>query len=279
MEYELIQFSESQNYGRLTKGCYDEQLKRYFERVFELYKSGDKFPVDLDEVWMLVYAERGKAVRALRQNFYEQEDYEVFAQNGKNSDGRPKIYYRLSLECMEYFIARKVRSVFNVYREVTKRVVLGELPMSTVVQMQIAKEKMEMGALWVEKVSNIIQCNDTSKVMMLRKVAEPLGLPVPDYVQSKGVHHSAKELLKKNNIPLSSQAFNKLALAGGYLETKTRKTKNGEKSFYVISNKGLIYGENLVSDHNPNETQPHWYDDRFTDLLKVIGVTTQQSMF
>ena len=122
---------------------------------------------------------------------------------------------------------------------------------------------------WACKSLNV---NETSKLKMVRSVLEPLGLPVPDYVVSNGIHHSAKELLEKNNIPMSVQAFNKLACANGYLERKTRKPRHGDKSFYIISEKGKQYGENLVSDKNPNETQPHWYDSRFKELLNNIGI-------
>lgn len=108
---------------QLTKSSSESDLKRYFTAVLELSKSDNKFPINLDEVWPLVYAERGKAVRALKQNFFENEDFVSLAQNGKRSEkghfnGENKIDYFLSLSCLEYFIARKVRPVFEVYRQV-----------------------------------------------------------------------------------------------------------------------------------------------------------------
>lgn len=126
------------NFG-LTKDSTAEQIKQYFERVLELYRSNEQFPINLDDVWMLVYADKGKAVRALKDNFIENEDFilltqngkqkdEVFTRNGKNSNGgRPTMNYFLSVSCMEYFIARKVRSVFNVYRTVFKKVATNEV--------------------------------------------------------------------------------------------------------------------------------------------------------
>lgn len=36
----------------------------------------------LDDVWPLVYSEKSKAVRALKQNFIDGEDFTSFAQNG-----------------------------------------------------------------------------------------------------------------------------------------------------------------------------------------------------
>ena len=46
-------------------------------------------------------------------------DYQVFLKNGENPNGgRPTNVYKLSVSCMEFFVARKVRPVFEVYRQV-----------------------------------------------------------------------------------------------------------------------------------------------------------------
>ena len=106
----------------LSKNSSSDDIRRYFEAIFKLAQSHEQYPVDIDEVWMLVYSERGKAVRAWKTNFIEGEDFVALAQNGKqnnlHSGGANKIDYKLSLPCMEYFIARKVRPVFDVYRQV-----------------------------------------------------------------------------------------------------------------------------------------------------------------
>lgn len=89
----------------------------------ELSKLDVPYPVNLDNCWMLCYSEKGKATRVLKENFIEGIDYQVLAQNGKNpKGGRPTIEYHLSVSCLEYFIARKVRPVFDVYREVFHKV-------------------------------------------------------------------------------------------------------------------------------------------------------------
>ena len=133
---------------QLTKQSSDSEIKAYFIQVLNLSRSKEEFPVNLDEVWALAYKEKGKAVRALRTNelFVEGIDYQVFtpngqktdgvfAQNGKKSDdaqdegrnvgGRPQNTYMLSVPCLEFFIARKVRSVFEVYRQVFHKVASG----------------------------------------------------------------------------------------------------------------------------------------------------------
>lgn len=94
-------------------------IKRYFEFILSQTEKGEKFPIKLDDVFALVYSRKDKAVRALidSDQFMQDIDYKVFPLNGENSNGgRPSMVYMLSVSCLEYFIARKVRSVFEVYR-------------------------------------------------------------------------------------------------------------------------------------------------------------------
>lgn len=110
----------------------DLSIRSYFEKVLNLSKLGDKFPVNLDDAWPLVYSAKEKAVRALvsSDQFMQGIDYEILATNGENTTvGRPVNVYMISISCMEYFIARKVRSVFNVYRDVFHKVI-NKIPSS-----------------------------------------------------------------------------------------------------------------------------------------------------
>ena len=42
------------------------------------------------------------------------------------------------------------------------------------------------------------------------------------------------------------------------------------KKFKTLNN--TYYGENLVNDKNPKETQPMYYEDKFKELLEFVGV-------
>lgn len=125
---------------QLTKQSTAQEIKAYFEEVLKLSKDSKEFPVNLDEVWPLVYSAKEKAVRALKSNdlFLQNVDYQVLAQNGENSEvlaqnggkvrnGRPIEIYMLSVPCLEFFIARKVRPVFEVYRQVFHKFASGEI--------------------------------------------------------------------------------------------------------------------------------------------------------
>ena len=128
----------------LTKESTPIEIKTYFLRILKLKQSREQFPVNLDEVWSLVYQRRSFAIRALTMNtnFIEgidyfilhpkvqYADYHLLLQNEKQvydstngGAGLNKINYYLSVECLEYFIARKVRPVFEVYRKVFHKAV------------------------------------------------------------------------------------------------------------------------------------------------------------
>lgn len=105
--------------------CTTTTIKNYFQYIFTLAKSGEQYPVDLEDVYYLVYNKKSDAVDALKKGdmFMQDVDYQVLRQNPQNLfGGRPKDVYKLSIPCLEFFIARKVRPVFEVYRQVFHQV-------------------------------------------------------------------------------------------------------------------------------------------------------------
>lgn len=125
---------------QLTKQSNAQEIKAYFEEVLRISRDSEEFPVNLDDVWPLVFGRKQEAVRALRNDrlFVENIDYQVLRKNAQNSEvlrkdaenqqgGRPTEIYMLSVPCLEFFIARKVRPVFEVYRQVFHKVASGEI--------------------------------------------------------------------------------------------------------------------------------------------------------
>ena len=117
------------------------EIQMYFDYVLKQARSGNKFPIGLDMVWPLAYSRKEEAVRVLKSDFIEGEDYIILEQGGgshirsksnkiQNTDnqflrknvgkskGRPSMTYYLSVACLEYFIVKKVKPVFEVYRQV-----------------------------------------------------------------------------------------------------------------------------------------------------------------
>jgi hypothetical protein len=118
---------ESQTTGlQLRQGSSQEQVKNYFSKILALKQMNEPFPVNLDDVWRLVYGRKEEAVRVLKGEFIEGEDYQVqvldnqfFRKNEeKHTPGRPTEKYMLSVACLEFFIAKRVKEVFEVYRRV-----------------------------------------------------------------------------------------------------------------------------------------------------------------
>lgn len=104
-----------------------EQIRSYFEQVLNLHNCGDPFPVDLDEVWPLVYSRKDNAVKVLERKFVKEEEYiskmidnQRFRQKAESKTGGDfrTIQYKLSVGCMEFLIAREDTSIFAIYREV-----------------------------------------------------------------------------------------------------------------------------------------------------------------
>lgn len=105
--------------------CTTSVIRNYFQYIFVLSKSGEEFPVNLEDVFYLAYSRKDHAIDALKNDevFMQDVDYQVFPQIRENlSGGRPKDVYKLSIPCLEFFIARKVRPVFEVYRQVFHQV-------------------------------------------------------------------------------------------------------------------------------------------------------------
>lgn len=138
-------------------------------------------------------------------------------------------------------------------------------------QISSKEDEARAGMVWVEGMKRLFNLSNAATLNLTKKVAAPLGLPVPEDIKSDGALMSARDLLRQNKTGISSQAFNKLAEANGYLETLYRTDSKGkQKSFKNITQKGLQFGENRNDEHNLNETQPKWYVDKFQQLLNIL---------
>ena len=138
----------------------------------------------------------------------------------------------------------------------------------TEVKQPTISDKMKV-ATWLIKTLNL---NDTSKLMLAKSIAAPLGLPTPDYTPSHGILKSATELLRDRKTQISAREFNTVAIEKGYLCEQERKSSYGQKKqFKSITKKGLEFGENQVNPNNPKSTQPLWYERKFDELLILLG--------
>jgi len=84
---------------------------------------------------------------------------------------------------------------------------------------------------------------------------------------------SMTNLLKQNNAEISTVKANKILVAYTLLEEKERpssKYPDKIKKFKALTEKGLTYGENKENQNTPGQTTPHYYVEKFDELLSLI---------
>lgn len=137
----------------------------------------------------------------------------------------------------------------------------------------------------MECFTRLLKPAPSSQLAMLAKIAENNGLD-PQFLPSYAIDSppdatggssmptmAVTALLKRHGVNTSAPAFNR-ALAGlGFLQARTRQNSKREPvCFWSVTDKGLRYGKNITSPQCPRETQPHWYIDRFEELVDLVGV-------
>lgn len=137
----------------------------------------------------------------------------------------------------------------------------------------------------LEAAARMLRISESGKLGMVRyafqqKAPHLLGaLPVyavdaPEGAKVAGSSEptfSATHLLKERNAPITTARFNALLADKGIIEKRSRPSSSGvNKDFWVVTNQ--YFGKNLTSPGNPRETQPHWYESRFDELLSTVRV-------
>lgn len=133
-----------------------------------------------------------------------------------------------------------------------------------------------------ESAARMLNMADSGKVTMLTSLAEANGInssflpqyvvdaPAGDTTGSSGATKSATALLADWGKPYTIRQFNKILNTLGFIEPMVRVNSKGEEVvFNSITEQGLEYGKNITSPRNPREVQPHWYVDKFEQLLKL----------
>lgn len=188
---------------------------------------------------------------------------------------------------------------FNLNKELTLTLVAGynvKLRLAIIKRWQELEQKeqfqsklnttAEQDIRILSAVSDMLRLSESGRIGMVRKYIEnetpKLKHYLPAYAidapigtttgSSSEVTKSATELLSQFNAGVNARKFNELLSAKGLLETKTRQSTSGTKAFKCITEKGLKYGKNLTSDKNQKETQPHWYVNKFPELLNELGL-------
>ncbi|TCT96100.1 regulatory protein Rha [Pseudomonas sp. LP_4_YM] len=136
----------------------------------------------------------------------------------------------------------------------------------------------------MECFTRLLKPAASCQMQMLTKIAENNGLDPkflpgyavdapPDATGGSSLPTKAlTALLKDNGVRMSPASFNKALQQAGVLKVMQRKNSKQETvTFWAITDKGLRYGKNLTSPQCPRETQPHWYVERFPELVELAG--------
>jgi hypothetical protein len=149
--------------------------------------------------------------------------------------------------------------------------------------------------LSLETAIKILKVSEASKLLMTETIYRELEIKtdfLPKYSDEKHTY-SLTHLLKKFGSKLSAQKVNQKLLEIGILEIKTRKSHKKEKisqmllelefnninennksetilEFKSLTEKGLKFGKNLINPNNELQTQPHYFESSFAELLNLI---------
>ena len=145
-----------------------------------------------------------------------------------------KIDYYLTSSCLEYFIARKVRPVFEVYRIVFHHAA------AQIQHQQSLQEQIQAKLAFADWSAKFLNLNEASKLGIAQKIGKMVGLDdaLPQSVNAgteKPITHAATDLLKSHNVGISAQAFNRMLELKGVVKHATRPGNRGKvHSWYVI---------------------------------------------
>lgn len=137
------------------------------------------------------------------------------------------------------------------------------------------KEDFEMQLLGAEYSMKLLRVDETSKIKMLEEVHRYHGVAtnhLPKYVDEE-ITKALTTLMKENKVQISTAKANTKLIELGILEIKERVGSNGEvKEFKSLTDKGLKYGKNLINPKVPKETQPHYYQSTFKELVGLLEI-------
>lgn len=146
-------------------------------------------------------------------------------------------------------------------------------------------DKLQVSLTFADWTIKTLNLNEASKICWARKIAEKFDIPtgaLPTGVNAgteAPTLHAAKDLIKENNIPLSATAFNRMLVSKGVIHEATRPSKDKNKPWkWKVLNEGYeYYGQNVQDPNYQSQTQIKWYDNRFCELLKLVGYKMPQS--
>lgn len=206
----------------------------------------------------------------------ENGDYHSFSQNNeKPTGGRPRQEYIIKLDIAKEMAMlernAKGKEVRRYFIRVEKKYKEGHIKQAT-----LNLPPFMLCLQGAKFVADDLKVAESSRLLMYNGVFKEFGLPsgfIPKYEDNGSRERcSATELLKRNMCGIGAAKFNELLIENGFLENKERRSSkgNGIKTYKSLTDKGLQYGVNLVSEKNQKEVQPYYYADTFMELFNTV---------
>lgn len=150
----------------------------------------------------------------------------------------------------------------------------------------ITSDKIQAGVILLESAAKMLNLSNSSRLGAYQKLQQVAGLPdlMPHYAidapagapdGSSRATQSLSTLLKANNLRITANQVYHMMSRQGIVEQKERRSRsgvNGVKKFWSLTAKGCLYGKNITSPANPRETQPHFFESKFAELMKIIDL-------
>lgn len=147
-------------------------------------------------------------------------------------------------------------------------------------------DKIQAGVILLESAAKMLNLSNSSRLGAYQKLQQVAGLPdlMPHYAidapagapdGSSRPTQSLSALLKANNLRITANQVYHMMSRQGIVEHKERRSRsgvNGVKKFWSLTAKGCLYGKNITSPANPRETQPHFFESKFAELMKIIDL-------
>lgn len=148
----------------------------------------------------------------------------------------------------------------------------------------VVADRIQAGVILLESASKLLNLSNSSKLGAFQKLQQVAGLPnlMPSYAidapadavdGSSRPTQSLSFLLKANGLKVTASSVYHQLVRLGIVERKTRNSRSGVggvKSFWLLTSKGCLYGKNITSPANPRETQPHFFESKFAELLRLL---------
>lgn len=254
--------------------------------MFDIQVNSDQ-TINTLELRKLVNEARGQANESKIRNdqFVSRIEDELGGELGEcKSIAHPQS--GVSMVCYDLTIKQAMLVGMRESKSVRRAVVAKLEDLQSVVQQPTTPSTTESYFLGAKYLVEAMNLRGSSVLDVFHRTYKTLGLDtsaLPQYAidapsgqtTSSEVSFPITDLLEKYGYTLDAQQANRLLVAAGFLETRTRKTtttKSGYKSYKAVTPEGNAYGINKTNPNNTKETQPHWFDRTFVELMDLIGV-------